>query len=280
MSDDPQRVVRVGPGIHVGNQRPITVFAGVNVLESLALSLRVGAQLKATTDALGLKLVFKASWDKANRSALSSYRGPGLEQGLRWLREIRTELDVPVITDIHEPLQASVVSEYVDVMQIPAFLSRQTDLLAAACATGKPVLIKKMQMMAPRDVANIIDKCRGLGCEDVLLCERGTSFGYGNLVVDPLAFNEMMQLGAPVVFDVTHALQQPGALGHRTGGRGPQSVPLAMAGVSQGIAGLFFECHPEPSKALCDGPCALPLDDVEALLSRVAAMDMLVKSWA
>ena len=195
------------------------------------------------------------------------------------LRVVKSELHLPIVTDIHQPEQAALVAEVADIVQIPAFLCRQTDLLSEACRTGRPLLIKKMQMMAPQETYNLIEKCRHLGQDNVLICERGTSFGYGNLVVDPLSFVHLRASGVPVVFDVTHALQEPGGLGHATAGRGQHTIPLAIAGVSQGLAGLFFECHPDPSQARCDGPCAIPLGSVDALLQRVAALDALVKSW-
>ena len=195
------------------------------------------------------------------------------------LEEVKTEFGVSVVTDIHEAKQAQAVSGVVDIIQIPAFLCRQTDLLQAAVMTGKPLLIKKMQMMAPAEMANVVEKCAAFGGSRLIVCERGASFGYGNLVVDPTSFTELKALGTPVAFDVTHALQQPGALGSSTGGRGEHVESLAMAGLSQGLAALFFETHPEPAKALCDGPCALALDRVEGFCRRIKSMDTLVKSW-
>lgn len=269
--------VRVG-AVEVGNERPLALFAGLNVLESRELALSVAEQLLAICERLGLPLVFKASFDKANRSSVRSFRGPGPDEGLRWLQEVRG-LGVPVLTDIHEPGQAAPAAEVADLLQIPAFLCRQTDLLAAAAATGRPLHVKKMQMMAPLEMGNVLEKCRAFGASGVILCERGTSLGYGNLVVDPLSFPQLRSLGAPVSFDVTHSLQLPGGLGHATGGRRQLLEPLAVAGVSQGIAALFLEVHPEPDRALCDGPCALPLSAAEGLLRRLLALDRLVKGW-
>ncbi len=271
--------IDIGGRFIVGNEQPITLFAGVNVLESADITFSVATELKSLAARYGVNLVFKASWDKANRSSIHSYRGPGLVDGLSILQSIKQSLELPIVTDIHLPEQAGPVGDVADVLQIPAFLCRQTDLLSAACQQDTPILIKKMQMMSPSDAKNILEKCEHLGEDRILLCERGTSFGYGNLVVDPLSFTQMKTAGAPVVFDVTHALQKPGMLGHATGGRGEHTLPLAIAGVSQGLAGLFFECHPEPSKALCDGPCALPLHLADELIARVAAVDSLVKSW-
>jgi len=272
--------VVVSDTVTVSNRRPLTVFAGLNVLESESLALDVATLLKSAAERHHLNLVFKASWDKANRSSIHSYRGPGLELGLSILAAVKESTGLPIVTDIHLPEHAEPVAAVADVLQIPAFLCRQTDLLSAACAQNKPILLKKMQMMAPSDTRNLVEKCQHLGQSSVLVCERGTSFGYGNLVVDPLSFEQLKSTGDPVVFDVTHALQQPGGLGHATDGRGHFTVPLALAGVSQGLGGLFFECHPEPAKALCDGPCALPTDSIDMLLEKVAALDRLVKSWS
>lgn len=259
----------------VGNEEPLTLFAGVNVLESRDLALRVADALLAVADQI--PVVFKASFDKANRSSVHSFRGPGPDEGLCWLAEVRA-MGLPVLTDIHAPEQAQMVAEVVDLLQIPAFLCRQTDLIAAAAETGKPLHIKKMQMMAPAEMGNVLAKARALGASGVILCERGTSFGYNNLVVDPLSFTQMKALGAPVSFDVTHSLQLPGGLGAATGGRREYVEPLAIAGVSQGIAALFLELHPNPDRALCDGPCALPLGSLPGLIRRLLAFDALAKS--
>ena len=272
--------VSIADGVVMGNDRPFTLLAGLNVLESEALALQVAATLRAECARRGVPLVFKASFDKANRSSHASYRGPGLDRGLRWLSAVKARCAVPVLTDIHTVEQAGPVAEVADVIQIPAFLVRQTDLIAAAAATGRPLHLKKMQGMAPDEMANVVAKARAFGAADVIVCERGTTFGYGNLVVDPLAFGRLKALGVPVTFDVTHALQLPGARGDATGGRGHRVFDLAAAGMSQGLAGLFLECHPTPSEAKCDGPCALPLDAIGALLDRLLALDQLVKSWA
>jgi len=271
--------VDVGGGVYLGNARPFTLIAGINVLESENLALDVANVLAAECAQRGLPWVFKASFDKANRSSHLSFRGPGLDRGLAWLEGIKARFGVPVLTDIHTAEQAPVVAEVADVLQIPAFLVRQTDLIAAAAKTGRPLHLKKMQGMSPRSMANVVAKANALGARGVIVCERGTSFGYENLVVDPLAFGTLKALGVPVTFDVTHALQLPGAMGPATDGRGHRVFDLAVAGMSQGLAGLFVECHPNPAEARCDGPCALRLDAVGALLDRVCALDTLVKGW-
>ena len=273
----PTRRIWVG-GHPISNEDPITVIAGLNVLEAQEVTERVAHHLIEVCDDLKINLIFKASFDKANRSRLSSERGPGLSAGLRALDRIKTRFDVPLITDIHEPEQARAVAEVVDLIQIPAFLCRQTDLLRAACHTGLPLHIKKMQMMAPQEMEHVLRKCEEWGHYDVMLCERGTSFGYRGLVTDPLSFSVMKRWGAPVSFDVTHALQLPGASGGSAGGRGHLTAPLAFAGVSQGIAALFLECHPQPDEAPCDGPCALPLGEAFTLLDRVKSLDIWAKS--
>ncbi len=260
----------------LANDRPFTLIAGLNVLEGREIALRVAETLRAEADRRGVPLVFKASYDKANRSSHQSFRGPGLDVGLEWLAEIKRAVGVPVVTDIHAPEQAAPVAEVCDLVQIPAFLVRQTDLIAAACATGRPLHLKKMQMMAPHEMGSVVDKCAAFGRREVIVCERGTLFGYNRLIVDMLAFAELAAL-APVTFDVTHAVQLPGALGHATGGRRAAVEPLAMAAMTQGLAGLFLEVHPDPDRAKCDGPCALPLERVGALLDRLVAIDALVK---
>ncbi len=272
----PQSVVVAGTPL--ANDAPLVLLAGLNVLESRELALEVATELVDACRAVELPLVFKASFDKANRSSAESFRGPGLQRGLEMLAEVKQRFDVPLLTDIHKPAQAAPVAEVVDILQIPAFLCRQTDLLRAACATGRPVHVKKGQFLAPQDVTNIVAKCRSFGCEQVLLGERGSSFGYGNLIVDFLGFPVMKATGCPLIFDVTHSLQQPGGLGHATAGRRQYLRSLALSGVAQGIAGLFLEVHPEPDEALCDGPCAWPLQLVRPLLSQLTALDRLVKS--
>lgn len=273
------REARVG-GVRLGNHLPLALIGGLNVLDREELNLRVAETLAEACARVGVPLIFKASFDKANRSSHLSARGPGLERGLEQLAALKRLLGVPLLTDIHAPEQAAPAAEVVDCLQIPAFLVRQTDLLAAACATGRPLHLKKMQCMAPGEMRAVASKCEALGAREVLLCERGTLFGYNNLVVDPLSFSHLKELGPPVTFDVTHALQQPGALGASTGGRGHLTAPLMAAGVSQGIAALFLEVHPEPREALCDGPCALRLEEAEGLLRRARALDEWAKERA
>lgn len=260
------------------NHNPFVLQAGLNVLESRDLAFEVASHLQEICAKLSIPYIFKASFDKANRSSIHSFRGPGLEKGLEILSAIKSELGLPIVTDIHEPHQAAAVAEVADILQIPAFLCRQTDLLAAAAKVNTVLQIKKMQMMAPHEMSNIIKKLGELGSEDVLLCERGTLFGYNNLIVDPLAFVQLKELGLPVVFDVTHALQQPGGLGDKTAGRGQYVYDLAKVGMVSGIAGLFLETHPNPAEAKCDGPCALPLADAEDFLTKIKALDEFTKA--
>ncbi len=272
-----------GPAVHVGDLRlsddgALTLLAGLNVLETRDETLRVAAELQRAARTVGLGMVFKASFDKANRSAGRSFRGPGLELGLQWLAEVKRELGLPILTDVHSPEQCRAVAEVADLVQIPAFLVRQTDLVSAAAKTGRPLHLKKMQMMAPSEMRSVVDKAVEAGAEGVVLCERGTSFGYGNLVVDPLSFPQLAAFGWPVSFDVTHALQTPGSLGGATGGRGQWVEPLAMSAVAIGIAALFVEVHPDPARAPCDGGSALPLDRAEGLFRAVADLDSFVKT--
>lgn len=266
--------------ISVGNELPITVFGGMNVLESEDLALRTCEEFKRVTDKLSMPYVFKASWDKANRSSIKSYRGPGLDEGMRLLEKIKRTFGVSVITDIHEQEQVNVVSEIADVLQLPAFLARQTDLVAALARSGKPINIKKPQFISPSQIANIVDKFRESGNDNLLLCERGSCFGYDNLVVDLLGFGVMKKVsgGAPIVFDVTHSLQCRDPSSAASGGRRDQVVDLARAGVAVGIGGIFLEAHPDPEHARCDGPSALPLGKLEGFLSQIKAIDDLVKS--
>ena len=264
-------------GVPVANERPFVLFGGMNVLESRELALEVAAAYKEVTDKLGIPFVFKASFDKANRSSITSFRGPGLEKGLEIFAEIKQTYGVPVITDVHEPAQAAPAAEVIDVLQLPAFLCRQTDLVVALAETGKPVNVKKAQFLAANEMGHIISKFAEAGNEQVILCERGSSFGYNNLVVDPLNFGIMKRTGCPVIFDVTHALQIPGGRSDSAGGRRQAVFELMLAGMSQGIAGLFLESHPDPSNAKCDGPCALPLDKLEPFLAQAKAIDDLVK---
>lgn len=265
--------------LKISNDLPFTLFGGMNVLESRELALEIAAYYKEVTSKLGIPYVFKASFDKANRSSITSFRGPGLNKGCEILAEIKEKYQVPVISDIHEPFQAKPAAEVIDVLQLPAFLCRQTDLVVALAETGRPVNVKKAQFLAAHEMGHIIKKFKEAGNENILLCERGTSFGYNNLVVDPLNFGIMKQTGCPVVFDVTHSLQIPGGRNDSAGGRRQAVFDLMLAGMSQGIGGLFLESHPNPSEAKCDGPCALPLDKLESFLKQAKAIDDLVKSF-
>jgi len=271
-----QQVIEVAD-LKISNDLPFTLFGGMNVLESRELALEIAAYYKEVTSKLGIPYVFKASFDKANRSSITSFRGPGLNKGCEILAEIKETYQVPVISDIHEPFQAKPAAEVIDVLQLPAFLCRQTDLVVALAETGKPVNVKKAQFLAAHEMGHIINKFKEAGNDQVLLCERGSSFGYNNLVVDPLNFGIMKKTGCPVVFDVTHSLQIPGGRSDSAGGRRQAVFDLMLAGMSQGIGGLFLESHPNPSEAKCDGPCALPLNKLEAFLSQAKAIDDLVK---
>lgn len=271
-----QQVIEVA-NLKISNDLPFTLFGGMNVLESRELALEIAAYYKEVTSKLGIPYVFKASFDKANRSSITSFRGPGLNKGCEILAEIKETYQVPVISDIHEPFQAKPAAEVIDVLQLPAFLCRQTDLVVALAETGKPVNVKKAQFLAAHEMGHIINKFKEAGNDQVLLCERGSSFGYNNLVVDPLNFGIMKKTGCPVVFDVTHSLQIPGGRSDSAGGRRQAVFDLMLAGMSQGIGGLFLESHPNPSEAKCDGPCALPLNKLEAFLSQAKAIDDLVK---
>jgi len=263
----------------IANDKPFVLLGGMNVLESRDLAMAVAEQFKTVTDRLQIPFVFKASFDKANRSSADSFRGPGMEEGLKLLSEIKQTFSVPVITDIHEPGQAQAVAEVADILQLPAFLSRQTDLVVALAKTGAPINIKKAQYLAPLEMRHILRKFELAGNDQLILCERGSSFGYNNLVVDMLGFTILKDFEYPVVFDVTHSLQIPGGLNSSAGGRGADAANLARAGLAQGIAGLFLEAHPDPSAALCDGPSALPLSALEPFLQQMKAMDELVKSF-
>ena len=271
--------VTLAPGVTAGNHLPFVLLGGINVLESRELAFVACAEYVRVTCALGIPYVFKASFDKANRSSVHSYRGPGLEDGLELLYAVKQEFGVPVITDVHEPWQAGPVAAVADVLQLPAFLARQTDLVVALAKTGKPVNIKKPQFLSPAQMRNIVDKFREAGNDQLLLCERGSSCGYDNLVVDMLGFGVMRRScdNLPLVFDVTHALQQRDPGGAASGGRRQQVVDLARAGMAVGLAGLFLEAHPDPSKALCDGPSALPLNQLEPFLRQLKQIDELVK---
>ena len=266
-------------GIPVANHLPFVLFGGMNVLESRDLAMRIAEHYVEVTSKLGIPYVFKASFDKANRSSVHSYRGPGLDAGLKIFEEIKRTFKVPLITDVHEPYQAAPVAEVVDVIQLPAFLARQTDLVVAMAKTGAVINVKKPQFLAAHEMRHIISKFKEAGNEQVLLCERGSCFGYNNLVVDMLGMDEMKQYG-PVIFDATHALQKPGGRESSADGRRAQAAQLARSGMALGLAGLFIEAHPDPDQAKCDGPCALPLAKLQAYLEQMKAVDDLVKSFA
>ena len=262
---------------NIDNSEPMTLMGGMNVLESRDLAMEVAEKFKESTNNLNINYIFKGSFDKANRSSISSYRGPGLEEGLKILEEISNTFDIPVITDIHEPLQAQTVSEICEVVQIPAFLARQTDLVSAAAKTKSIIQFKKPQFLSAQEMSNVVEKCIAAGNENITLCERGNSFGYNNLVVDTLNFQILKKLSKPVIFDVTHSLQLPGGLGTVTGGRREYVLSLAKAGISQSIAGLFLEAHPNPDEAKCDGPCALPLSSLNDFLKQIKDLDDFIK---
>ena len=261
----------VGP-YRCGRQQPLLVIAGPCVIESEELVVSIAQRLKEIAEHLLVPLVFKASFDKANRTSVDSYRGPGMARGLEILHRAKQATGLPVTTDIHEPQQAAPVAEVCDLLQIPAFLARQTDLLLAAAQTGKAVNVKKGQFMAPWDMKHVVGKLESGGCRNVLTCERGTFFGYGRLVSDMRAIPQMQQLGPPVVFDATHSVQEPGGLGTTTGGNRAMVETLARAAVAVGVDALFFETHPDPDQALSDGPNMVPLDDFEPLLRRLLAL--------
>ncbi|MCL1476917.1 3-deoxy-8-phosphooctulonate synthase [Marinobacter sp. M3C] len=265
--------------IDIANHRPFVLFAGMNVLESRELAFEVAETYVEVCRKLGIPYVFKASFDKANRSSVNSFRGPGLDKGLQILADIKARFGVPIISDVHEAAQAAPAAEVCDIIQLPAFLSRQTDLVVAMAKTGAVINIKKAQFLAPQEMKHIIAKFEEAGNDRIILCERGSSFGYNNLVVDMLGFGIMKAMNVPVMFDVTHSLQMPGGRADSAGGRRAQVTELALAGVSQGLAGLFLEAHPNPDEAMCDGPCALRLSQLEPFLERVKAVDDLVKSF-
>ena len=270
-------------GREVGIDRPLFLIAGPCVVESEELQLRTAERLKAITERLGIYFIFKSSFDKANRSSDKSYRGPGMEEGLRVLEKVKRELDVPVLTDVHEIPQIAPVVEVVDVLQTPAFLARQTDFIHAVAASGKPVNIKKAQFMAPHDMVNVVDKARraaqaaGVSEETIMVCERGASFGYNNLVSDMRSLAIMRETNCPVVFDATHSVQLPGGKGTSSGGQREFVPVLARAAVATGISGIFMETHPDPANAKSDGPNAWPLDRMESLLTTLVELDRLVK---
>ncbi|KAA0915279.1 3-deoxy-8-phosphooctulonate synthase [Psychrobacter sp. ANT_WB68] len=268
-----------GNTINIGNDQPFVLFGGMNVLESKELAFEIAEQYVEICQSLGIGYVFKASFDKANRSSLHSYRGPGLEQGIDWLGQIKEKFQVPIITDVHEPYQAAPVAEVADIIQLPAFLSRQTDLVHAMAKTDAIINIKKAQFLAPHEMRHIVNKCLEGGNDKLILCERGSAFGYNNLVVDMLGFDTMKQMDIPVFFDVTHSLQQPGARSDSAGGRREQITTLARAGMATGLAGLFLEAHPSPETAKCDGPCALRMSQLEPFLRQLKQIDDLVKGF-
>ncbi len=277
-----ETVTITGPSekeIAFSNAAPMVIIGGINVIESETLALEVAEAFAHVCGELKMPYVFKASFDKANRSSMHSFRGPGLEAGLKVLERVKTQYDVPICTDVHEPYQAQAVAEVADILQLPAFLCRQTDLVVALAKTGKVINVKKAQFLAPQEMRHIITKCAEAGNERVMLCERGSAFGYNNLIVDMLGFGVMKALGKPVVFDVTHALQRPGGRSDSADGRRAQVVELARAGVSQGIAALFLETHPDPDQAKCDGPCALRLSQLRPFLEQLRALDELVKGF-
>ncbi|MDB2666559.1 3-deoxy-8-phosphooctulonate synthase [Gammaproteobacteria bacterium] len=261
----------------IGNAEPMTLMGGVNVLESESIAMTVAEQFARAASDFHVNWIFKGSFDKANRSSISSYRGPGIDEGLKILEKIKNNFDVPVITDIHESSQADQVAEICDIIQIPAFLCRQTDLVTAAAQTNKIIQFKKPQFLSAPEMKNVIEKCKEAGNSQIILCERGNSFGYNNLVVDMLNFQIMKNLNVPVIFDATHSLQLPGGLGNAAGGRREFLLPLARAGLSQGIAGLFLEAHPNPDEAKCDGPCAIAADTIYSVISQLSALDTFIK---
>ena len=272
------KTVSVG-GIDIANNRPFVLFGGMNVLESRDLAMKTAEAYKEVTDKLNIPYVFKASFDKANRSSIHSFRGPGMEEGLKIFQEIKDTFKVPVIADVHETFQCAPVAEVADIIQLPAFLARQTDLVEAMAKTDSVINIKKPQFLSPGQMKNICEKFRECGNDKLILCDRGSNFGYDNLVVDMLGFSTMRDVsgGAPVIFDVTHSLQCRDPMGAASGGRRHQVAELGRAGMAVGLAGLFLEAHPDPDNAKCDGPSALPLDKLEPFLTQMKAIDDTVK---
>ena len=274
------KVVKIGDS-RVANNLPFVLFGGINVLESEELALTACEKYVEVTEKLGIPFVFKASWDKANRSSIHSFRGLGLEKGISIFERLKKEFGVKIITDVHETDQIAPLAEVVDVLQLPAFLARQTDLVKALAESGKVINVKKPQFISPSQISNIVEKFEESGNGNIILCERGATFGYDNLVVDMLGFGVMMKAskGAPVIFDVTHSLQCRDPSGAASGGRRQQEAELARAGMAVGLAGLFLEAHPNPDEAKCDGPSALPLDKLEPFLNQIKQIDDLVKSF-
>ncbi|KGQ31494.1 2-dehydro-3-deoxyphosphooctonate aldolase [Gallibacterium genomosp. 2] len=275
------KIIQVG-NIEIANDKPFVLFGGMNVLESRDMAMQVCEQYVKVTDKLNVPYIFKASFDKANRSSIHSYRGPGMEEGLKIFEELKQTFGVNIITDVHEVYQCQPVAEVVDIIQLPAFLARQTDLVEAMARTDAVINVKKPQFLSPGQMGNIVEKIKECGNDKVILCDRGTNFGYDNLVVDMLGFSIMKQVskGCPVIFDVTHSLQCRDPFGAASGGRRAQVTELARSGLAVGLAGLFLEAHPEPAKAKCDGPSALPLDKLEPFVAQMKAVDDLVKSFA
>lgn len=273
------KTIQVGE-LAVANDKPFTLFGGINVLEDRDLTLSIAEKYVEVTQKLGIPYVFKASFDKANRSSIHSFRGPGMEEGLKIFEAVKANFGVPVITDVHEVFQAKPVAEVCDIIQLPAFLARQTDLVEAMARTDAVINVKKPQFLSPGQMKNIVEKFAECGNEKVILCERGTCMGYDNLVVDMLGFRTMKQVsqGLPVIFDATHALQCRDPMGAASGGRRSQVAELSRAGLSVGLAGLFLEAYPDPDKAKCDGPSALPLAQLEPFLQQMKALDDLIKS--
>jgi len=264
--------------INIGNDQPFFVIAGPCVIESEKLVMETAQKLKEITEALGIGLVFKSSFDKANRSSLDSFRGPGIEEGLRILEKVKTDIGVPVLTDVHEDTPLNEVASVVDVMQTPAFLARQTNFILNVAKQGIPVNIKKGQFMAPWDMQNVVDKAKSTGNDNIMLCERGTSFGYNTLISDMRGLAVMRRTGCPVIFDATHSVQQPGGLGNKSGGDRTMVPLLARSAIAAGVAGVFMEVHPDPDNALSDGPNMIPLDKIKQLLSQLAEIDRVIKA--
>ena len=272
------KTVKVGE-ISLSNKSNLVLISGLNVLEDKFIVEEVVGELKKVSDELDIPFIFKASYDKANRSSIESFRGPGIENGLEVLRKIKSDYKVPVMSDVHSPGEVKKAKEILDVIQIPAFLCRQTDLISSAAITGLPINVKKGQFLSPAEMKNIITKFEHFNNKNILLCERGTTFGYNNLVVDMLGLAKLKRYDYPVIFDVTHSLQEPGGEGESTSGRRSLALDLAKSAISIGIAGLFLETHPDPDKAKCDGPCALPLKHLKEFLYQIKAIDKLVKTF-
>ena len=273
------KTVKVGE-ISLSNKSNLVLISGLNVLEDKFIVEEVVGELKKVSDELDIPFIFKASYDKANRSSIESFRGPGIENGLEVLRKIKSDYKVPVMSDVHSPGEVTKAKEILDVIQIPSFLCRQTDLISSAAITGLPINVKKGQFLSPAEMKNIITKFEHFNNKNILLCERGTTFGYNNLVVDMLGLAELKRYDYPVIFDVTHSLQEPGGEGESTSGRRSLALDLAKSAISIGIAGLFLETHPDPDKAKCDGPCALPLKHLKEFLYQIKAIDKLVKTFS